>query len=146
MIAGSNKNEKPINNTGLDKVRLKCDCINGSIVNGIPKPILFSIGLSSPPGHEIYKEPRVKLFKKINKSVLSHIKFYLEDDDHKPVDFKNETITFTCQLFKIQYSYLYTNQKMSIYTRGIHTIIFVLIVQLYIQLYEYIYKGVRSIF
>ena len=37
----------------------------------------------------------------INKSVLSHITFYLEDDDHKPVEFNNETISFTCQLIKI---------------------------------------------
>ena len=101
LIAGSYKSDKPINITGIDKIRLKCDCIQGSIVNGIREPILYSFALSSPPGHEIYKEPRVKLFKKINKSVLSHISFYLEDDDYKPVDFHNETISFTCQLIKI---------------------------------------------
>ena len=101
LIAGSYKSEKPINITGIDKIHLKCDCIQGSIVNGIRKPILFSFALSSPPGHKIYKEPRVKLFKKINKSVLSHITFYFEDDDYKAVDFNNETISFTCQLIKI---------------------------------------------
>ena len=42
-------------------------------------------------------EPRTKLSKRINKSVLSHITFDLEDDDQKPVDFKEETIRFTCQ-------------------------------------------------
>ena len=99
MIKGSYQSEKPI--TGIDKIHLKCDCIQGSIVNGIREPILYSFALSSPPGHKIYKEPRVKLFKKINKSVLSHIKFYFEDDDHKQVDFNNETISFTCQLIKI---------------------------------------------
>ena len=26
---------------------------------------------------------------------------YLEDDDHKPVDFHNKTISFTCQLIKL---------------------------------------------
>ena len=46
------------------------------------------------------KKPRIKLFKKINKSVLSHITFYLEDDDHKPVDFNDETTSFTCQQLK----------------------------------------------
>ena len=101
MIAGSYKGDKPINITGIDKVHLKCDCIQGSIVNGVRKPILYSFALSSPPGHKIYKEPRVKLFKNINKSVLSHITFYFEDDDHKPVDFNGETISFTCQLIKI---------------------------------------------
>ena len=28
---------------------------------------------------------------------MSHITFYLEDDDYKPVDFNGETISFTCQ-------------------------------------------------
>ena len=101
MIAGSYKSNKPINITGIDKVHLKCDCIQGSIVNGFREPILYSFALSSPPGYKIYTEPRVKLFKKINKSVLSHKSFYLEDDDHKPVDFNNETVSFTCQLIKI---------------------------------------------
>ena len=101
IIAGSYISDKPINITGIDKVHLKCDCIQGSIVNGIREPILYSFALSSPPGHKIYKEPRVKLFKKINKSVLSHITFYFEDDDYKPVDFHGETISFTCQLIKI---------------------------------------------
>ena len=101
LIAGSYKSDKPINIFGIDKIHLKCDCIQGSIVNGIREPNLYSFALSSPPGHKIYKELKVKLFKKINKSVPSHITFYFEDDDHKPVDFNNETISFTCQLIKI---------------------------------------------
>ena len=101
LIAGSYESDKPINITGIDKVHLEADCIQGSIVNGRREPILYSFALSSPPGHKIYKEPRVKLFKKVNKSVLSHITFYFEDDDYKPIDFHNETITFTCQLIKI---------------------------------------------
>ena len=100
LIAGSYKSDNPINITGIDKVHLKFDCIQGSIVNGVREPILFSFALSSPPGHKIYKEPKVKLFKK-KKSVLSHITFYLEDDDYKAVDFNGEMISFTCQLIKI---------------------------------------------
>ena len=101
LIAGSYKSDKPINITGIDKVHLKCDCIEGSIMNGTREPILYSFALDQPPGHKIYKEPKVKLFKKINKSVLSHITFYFEDDDYRPVDFNNEIVLFTCQLIKI---------------------------------------------
>ena len=101
MIPGFYKSDRPINITGIDKVHLKADCIQGSIINGIREPILYSFALSSPPGYRIYKEPRVKLFKKVNKSVLSHITFYIEDDDHKPVDIHKEIISFTCQLIKI---------------------------------------------
>ena len=101
MISGSYKSDRPINFTGIDKIHLECDCIQGSVVNGIQEPILYSFALSSPTGHEICKAPRIKLFKKVNKSVLSHITFYFEDDTYKPVDFHDETITFTCQLIKI---------------------------------------------
>ena len=101
FLPGLYKSNKPINITGIDKIHLKCDCIQGSKVNGVREPIFFSFALSSPPGHKIYKEPTVKLFKKINKSILSHITFYFEDDDYKPVDFHNETVSFTCQLIKI---------------------------------------------
>ena len=101
MIAGSYKSDKPIKITGNDKIHLKCDCIQGSIVNGVREPILYSFALLSPPANKIYKEPRVKLFKKTTKSVLPHITFYSEDDDHKAVDLNGETIRFTCQLTEI---------------------------------------------
>ena len=101
ILPGSYKSDKPINISEIDKVHLKADCIQGSIVNGAREPILYSFALSSPPGRKIFKEPRIKLFKKISKSVLSHITFYFEDDDHKPVDFNGETISFICQLIKI---------------------------------------------
>ena len=55
LIAGSYKSDKPINITGIDKVHIKCDCIQGSIINGIREPVLYSFGLSNPPGYKIYK-------------------------------------------------------------------------------------------
>ena len=48
--AGTHKSEKPVMITTTDKVHLKCDCVDGSIVNGIREQILFSINLSAPPG------------------------------------------------------------------------------------------------
>ena len=101
MIAGSYKSDKPINVRGIDKVHLKCNVVDGSIVNGVREPILYSFARDQPPGHKIYKEPKVKLSQKIKKIVLSHITFYVEDDDYKAVDFNNEIVSFTCQLIKI---------------------------------------------
>ena len=101
MIAGSYKSDKSSNITGIDEIHLKCDCMEGGIFDGIRQSILYSFVLSSTPGYKIYKEPRIKLFQKINKSVLSHISIHLEDNNHKPVDFNGATISFTCQLIKI---------------------------------------------
>ena len=99
MIAGCYKSEKPINNTGIDKVHLKCDCIDGRYLNGTKEPTLYSFALDQPLGHKIDKEPN--FLKKIIKRILSHPTFYPEDDDYKPVDFNDETLSFTCQLIKI---------------------------------------------
>ena len=101
MIPGSKKSEKPNDITGIDEIHLKCDCIGGIIVNGERQPISTSFALDEPPGHEIFEEPRMKLFLKINKSVLSPITIHLEDDDYKSVDFNNEKIGFACQLIKV---------------------------------------------
>ena len=98
LIQGTYRSDEPINITGTDKIHLKADCIQSSIVIGIREPILYSFALGKPPGYKIFKEPRINFFEKINKSVLSQFTFYPEDDDHKPVGFNNETISFTCQL------------------------------------------------
>ena len=43
LIPGIQKSNKPINITGIDKIHLKCNCFNGSNVNGIREPILYSL-------------------------------------------------------------------------------------------------------
>ena len=40
LIAGSYKSDRPINITGINKVHLKCDCIQGSMINGVRDSIL----------------------------------------------------------------------------------------------------------
>ena len=98
---GTHTSEKPVMITTTDKVHLKCDCVDGSIVNGIREQILFSFTLSAPPGYKIIKEPTTVLYKLINKTRLDTIQFFLEDSNHGSVDFNGETITFTIQIIKI---------------------------------------------
>ena len=72
FLSGTYKSDKPLNIMGIEKVHLKCDCINGSIVNGIKEPNLFSFALSSDPEHKSFKEPRIKLLKKV-RNLFCHI-------------------------------------------------------------------------
>ena len=50
--------------TSVDKVHLKSDCVDGSIVNGLREQILFSFLLYSPTGYKIRKEPTAIIYKK----------------------------------------------------------------------------------
>ena len=63
-IQGTHISEKPVMITTTDKVHLKCDCVDGSIVNGIREQILFSFKLSSPPGYKFIKEPNIILYRR----------------------------------------------------------------------------------
>ena len=93
--------QKIVNLSSTNRIHLKYDAIDGSVVNGVRQPILYSFVLDKPSGYKVFCEPETIHYKKINKSVLNTITFYLEDDNNKVVDFNQETITFALQMIKI---------------------------------------------
>ena len=93
--------DKILNLNSVNKIHLKCDIIDGSVINGVRQPILYSYVLDKKPGYKIFSEPETIHYKKINKSILNTITFYLEDDNNKEVDFNQETLTFTLQMITI---------------------------------------------
>ena len=93
--------QKIVNLSSTNKIHLKCDAIDGSVVNGLRQPILYSFVLDKPSGYKVFSEPETIHYKKINKSVLNTITFYLEDDNNEAVNFSGETLTFTLQMIKI---------------------------------------------
>ena len=80
---------------------MKCDCIDGSIQDGIRQPILFSFVLDKTSGYKVFCELETIHYKKINKSVLNTITFYLEDNKNNEVSFNRKTLSFTLQMNKI---------------------------------------------
>ena len=87
--------------SNTNKIHLKCDIIDGSIVDGFRQPILYSFVLDKKPGYKEFCEPETIHYKKINKSVLNTTTFYLEDDSNKEVNFNGEILTFTILMVKI---------------------------------------------
>ena len=85
----------------INKIHLKCDCIGGSIQDGVRQPIPFSFVLNKPVEYKMFFQPETIHYKKINKSILNTITFYLEDNNNAEVDFNQETLTFSLQMIKI---------------------------------------------
>ena len=85
----------------INKIHLKCNCIDGSIQDGVRQPILFSFVLDKPAGYKVFCEPETIHYEKVKKSVFNTITFHLEDDNNEIVDINNETLTFTLQMIKI---------------------------------------------
>ena len=90
-----------LNLNTINKIHLKCDIIDGCIQDGVRQPILFSFVLDKPSGYKVFCQPETIHYKKINKSILKTVTFYLEDDDNEEVNFIGETLTFTLQMIKI---------------------------------------------
>ena len=93
--------QKILNLGSTNKIHLKCDCIDGSVVDGIRQPILYSFVLDKKPGYKVFREPETIHYKRINRSVLNTMTFYLEDNNNTEVNFNGETLTFTLQTIKI---------------------------------------------
>ena len=54
--SGTHTSEKPVMISPSDKIQLKCDCVDGSFVNGIRDQNSFSFNLSAPSGSKIIKK------------------------------------------------------------------------------------------
>ena len=93
--------QKILNLGSTNKIHLKCDIIDGSVVNCLRQPILYSYVFDKKAGYKVFSEPETIHYKKINKSVWKTITFYIEDDNKKQVNFNGETLTFTLQMIKI---------------------------------------------
>ena len=94
--------QRIVNLSVANKIHLKCNVIDGSVVSGLRQPILYSFVLDKQTGYKVFSDSATFLYKKIDKSVLNTINFYLENDNHEEVDFNAEPLTFSIQLNKIE--------------------------------------------
>ena len=56
--------QKIVNLSSTNKIHLKCDAIDGSVVDGVRQPILYSFVLDKPAGYKVFSEPETIHFKK----------------------------------------------------------------------------------
>ena len=68
--------QKIVNLSITNKIHLKCDVIDCSVVNGLTQSILYSFVLDKLPGDKVFSEPETFTYRKINKSVLNTGTFF----------------------------------------------------------------------
>ena len=56
--------QKNVNLTSTNKIHLKCDCNDGSVLNSIRQPILFSFVINKPSGYKVFCETETIHYKK----------------------------------------------------------------------------------
>ena len=93
--------QKIVNLSTTNKIHLKCDVIDGSVVNDLRQTILYSFVLDELPSYKVFSEPETIHVKKIIESVLNTISFCLVDDNNEKVNFNGKTLKFTLQMITI---------------------------------------------
>ena len=63
-IPGVYTSNKILYLSSTNKIHLKCDCIDGSIQDGVRQSILFSFVLDKPSGYKVFCEPETIHYKK----------------------------------------------------------------------------------
>ena len=78
------------------KIHLKCDCIDGSVLNGVRQPIIYVFFSDKPPGYKVFLWPERIHYKK---TALNTIYFF-KNDINGEVNFNQETLTFISRMIK----------------------------------------------
>ena len=76
-------NQQFIHLRTIDKCHLKCDAIDGFVVNLMRESIFCSFALINRMGIKKFRQLETIHHKKLNKSVLNITTFYLEDESHE---------------------------------------------------------------
>ena len=57
-----------MNNTTLDKIPLKCYCIDGSVLEGFGESLRYSFALDEAPSFKTFSRPEITIYKKKNEN------------------------------------------------------------------------------
>lgn len=73
-------------------VRIECDIISGSYINGISSHIIHEFAPNIPPGYRIIEIPKNVIYFPVNQKNISSINIRLLDNNNKLINFRGEEI------------------------------------------------------
>lgn len=73
-------------------VRIECDIVSGSFVNGIPSHIIYEFAPNVPPGYRIIEIPKNIIYFPVNHNSVSNITVKILDGANKLVNLRKEEI------------------------------------------------------
>lgn len=86
----------PIRVTDLNVMRIECDLVGGTYINGKPSHTIHQFTPNVSPGYKIVEVPRNIIYLPVVKREISSIHLKFVDQSGNPIDFRGETVT--CRL------------------------------------------------
>lgn len=94
------ESEIPVSILPVSVIRIECDVVQGSYVNGLPSHIIHEFVPNVPPGHRFIEVPNNIIYLPVIKKNISKITVKIVDSLGKCIDFRRENILLRLQLRK----------------------------------------------
>lgn len=88
----SSESQYPISILSTTIVRIECDVVSGSFVNGKASHIIYEFVPNVPPGYRIIESPKNIIYFPVNHSSISAINIRLLDTENKEVNLRGEEV------------------------------------------------------
>lgn len=77
-----------------DVIRVKCNIVSGSFVNGKPNHIIHEFSSNKVDvGYKIVEQPKNLIYLPVNTRRINYIELSFVDQENNPIDFRGENIT-----------------------------------------------------
>lgn len=82
----------PVSILSTTIVRIECDVVSGSFVNGTPSHIIYEFVPNVPPGYRMIEVPKNLIYFPVNHNSISAINIRLLDANNKQVNLRGEEV------------------------------------------------------
>ena len=98
---GKHEGDNIVDILSVNSILINCDIVEGSYLNGLQKPILYSFFPDVPPGYKINEKPNTLVYLPVTIPTINSVHIWLTDQDHKPLNLRGEKITIRLHLKSI---------------------------------------------
>lgn len=88
----SSKSQYPVSILSTTIVRIECDVVSGSFVNGKASHIIYEFVPNVPPGYRIIEIPKNIIYFPVNQNSISAINIRLLDAENKQINLRGEEV------------------------------------------------------
>lgn len=92
----------PTNITKVNVLRIDCNVVQGSFLNGKKTHCVHEFCPNVPPGYRIIEVPNSLIYYSINTTEISSLTLNILDQSNREVDFRGETVTIRVHLRQIK--------------------------------------------
>lgn len=94
----SHKSDRPVSIQTVNLIRIECNLVTGSYLNGRLSHVLYEIYPNVPPGYKIYEIVKNPIYLSINTKRIEKIVLSFKDQNDRPINFRGESVNIKLHL------------------------------------------------